>query len=215
MVPVITAVLPFCSLQLANVLLITSVQLVYICYIAFIRQIIWFKETYFFFFLHTHFFFTYKYTRGQNRRSQVSNLQPYMDRGSYHLLYCLLIIFYSLHPLATTLIILLQWHSQWMGNIRQQGNSQFVKLQAEGSEWLWQGPNCDGWLGRSISKKAGLVGCSQYAVVSTYQNWSKKGQTMPNWVMSAQGNCWKMKCWLWSTGLRIHSASQFAAYGAA
>ncbi|XP_071971093.1 acidic leucine-rich nuclear phosphoprotein 32 family member E isoform X1 [Engystomops pustulosus] len=32
-------------------------------------------------------------------------------------------------------------------------------------------------LGESISKTAGLVGCSRSAVVSTYQNWSKEGQT--------------------------------------
>ncbi|MCI4384884.1 hypothetical protein PGIGA_G00043950 [Pangasianodon gigas] len=31
-------------------------------------------------------------------------------------------------------------------------------------------------LGQSISKTAGLVGCSRYAVVSTYQKWSKEGQ---------------------------------------
>ena len=31
-------------------------------------------------------------------------------------------------------------------------------------------------LGQSISKTAGLVGCSWYAVVSTYQKWSKEGQ---------------------------------------
>ncbi|MCI4387991.1 hypothetical protein PGIGA_G00080570 [Pangasianodon gigas] len=31
-------------------------------------------------------------------------------------------------------------------------------------------------LGQSISKTAGLVGCPRYAVVSTYQMWSKEGQ---------------------------------------
>ncbi|KAM3919510.1 acidic leucine-rich nuclear phosphoprotein 32 family member E isoform 1-T1 [Leptodactylus fuscus] len=31
-------------------------------------------------------------------------------------------------------------------------------------------------LGESISKTAGLVGCSRYAVVSTYQSWSEEGQ---------------------------------------
>ncbi|MCI4382235.1 hypothetical protein PGIGA_G00012650 [Pangasianodon gigas] len=31
-------------------------------------------------------------------------------------------------------------------------------------------------LGQSVSKAAGLVGCSQYAVVRTYQKWSKEGQ---------------------------------------
>ncbi|KAM9476718.1 uncharacterized protein Hap1MRO34_009737 isoform 1-T6 [Clarias gariepinus] len=31
-------------------------------------------------------------------------------------------------------------------------------------------------LGQSISQTAGLVGCSRYAVVSTYQKWSKEGQ---------------------------------------
>ncbi len=30
-------------------------------------------------------------------------------------------------------------------------------------------------LGQSISKKAGLVGCSWYAVVSAYQKWPKEG----------------------------------------
>lgn len=30
-------------------------------------------------------------------------------------------------------------------------------------------------LGQSISKTAGLVGCSRYAVVSTYQKWTKEG----------------------------------------
>ncbi|XP_056401403.1 acidic leucine-rich nuclear phosphoprotein 32 family member E isoform X3 [Hyla sarda] len=33
-------------------------------------------------------------------------------------------------------------------------------------------------LGESISKTAGLVGCSRYAVVSTYQNWSEEGQPL-------------------------------------
>ncbi|KAF4088070.1 hypothetical protein AMELA_G00078690 [Ameiurus melas] len=31
-------------------------------------------------------------------------------------------------------------------------------------------------LGQSISKTAALVGCSRYAVVSTYQKWCKEGQ---------------------------------------
>ena len=31
-------------------------------------------------------------------------------------------------------------------------------------------------LGQNISRTAGLVGCSWYAVVSTYQKWSKEGQ---------------------------------------
>ena len=31
-------------------------------------------------------------------------------------------------------------------------------------------------LGQSISKIAGLVGCPRYAVVSTYQKWSKERQ---------------------------------------
>ncbi|KPP69749.1 hypothetical protein Z043_111475 [Scleropages formosus] len=38
-------------------------------------------------------------------------------------------------------------------------------------------------LGRSISKTAGLVGCSRCAVVSTYQKWSRKD----NWLIDACG----------------------------
>lgn len=33
-------------------------------------------------------------------------------------------------------------------------------------------------LGQRISKMAGLMGCSWYAVVRTYQKWSKKGQPL-------------------------------------
>lgn len=38
--------------------------------------------------------------------------------------------------------------------------------------------NCNTtWLGESTSTTAGLVGCSWCAVISTYQRWSKEGQT--------------------------------------
>ena len=39
-------------------------------------------------------------------------------------------------------------------------------------------PECDGRMTgiRTSLKMAGLVGCPRYAVVSTYQKWSKEGQ---------------------------------------
>ena len=76
------------------------------------------------------------------------------------------------------------------GHIRQQVNSQFLKLMLEKQEAGKMGKCKDlsdfnkGWivmarrLGQSSSKTAGLLGCSRYTVVSTYQ---KEGQPVNRW----------------------------------
>lgn len=47
--------------------------------------------------------------------------------------------------------------------------------QTEGSEWLWEGLKWDIWM---TGSEPGLVMCSQYVAVSTYQKWSKERRTM-------------------------------------
>ncbi|ROL53170.1 hypothetical protein DPX16_23789 [Anabarilius grahami] len=58
------------------------------------------------------------------------------------------------------------WKNPFSARIHTHQRSNFADV---------EGLRQHGWLGQSVSKTAALVGCSQSAVVSIYQKWSKEG----------------------------------------
>lgn len=72
-------------------------------------------------------------------------------------------------------------------------------------------------LGQSISKTAGLVGCSRYAVVSTYKKWSKEGQPVNRRQAFSFRSCGRLgACVLFTCGRdgrRIHHKKRQAGGG--